>query len=130
VTTPIIVALDYPLAPAALDLAQRLSPALCRLKVGKELFTSSGPALVEKLQLMGFEVFLDLKFHDIPNTVAGAVRAAAELGVWMVNVHACGGRRMMMAAAEALAAYPKRPLLTGGDRAHQYVGGGLTGTGV
>jgi orotidine-5'-phosphate decarboxylase len=113
VTTPIIVALDYPLAPAALDLAQRLSPALCRLKVGKELFTSSGPALVEKLQLMGFDVFLDLKFHDIPNTVAGAVRAAAELGVWMVNVHACGGRRMMMAAAEALAAYSKRPLLIG-----------------
>jgi orotidine-5'-phosphate decarboxylase len=113
VTTPIIVALDYPQAPAALDLAQRLSPALCRLKVGKELFTSSGPALVEKLQQMGFEVFLDLKFHDIPNTVAGAVRAAAELGVWMVNVHACGGRRMMMAAAEAIAAYSQRPLLIG-----------------
>lgn len=112
-TTPIIVALDYPLAPAALDLAQRLSPALCRLKVGKELFTSSGPALVEKLQHMGFEVFLDLKFHDIPNTVAGAVRAAAELGVWMVNVHACGGRRMMVAAAEAIAAYSQRPLLIG-----------------
>jgi len=112
-TTPIIVALDYPLAPAALDLAQRLSPALCRLKVGKELFTSSGPAVVEKLQHMGFEVFLDLKFHDIPNTVAGAVRAAAELGVWMVNVHACGGRRMMVAAAEAIAAYTQRPLLIG-----------------
>ena len=112
-TTPIIVALDYPLAPAALDIAQRLSPALCRLKVGKELFTSSGPALVEKLQHMGFEVFLDLKFHDIPNTVAGAVRAAAELGVWMVNVHACGGRRMMVAAAEAIAAYSQRPLLIG-----------------
>jgi len=112
-TTPIIVALDYPLAPAALDFAQRLSPALCRLKVGKELFTSSGPAVVEKLQHMGFEVFLDLKFHDIPNTVAGAVRAAAELGVWMVNVHACGGRRMMVAAAEAIAAYTQRPLLIG-----------------
>ncbi len=112
-TTPIIVALDYPLAPAALDLARRLSPALCRLKVGKELFTSSGPALVEKLQHMGFEVFLDLKFHDIPNTVAGAIRAAAELGVWMVNVHACGGRRMMAAAAETIAAYPQRPLLIG-----------------
>jgi orotidine-5'-phosphate decarboxylase len=113
VTTPIIVALDYPQAPAALDLARCLSPALCRLKVGKELFTSSGPAVVEELQRMGFEVFLDLKFHDIPNTVAGAVRAAAELGVWMVNVHACGGKRMMAAAAEAIAAYPHRPLLIG-----------------
>lgn len=112
-TTPIIVALDYPLAPTALDLAQRLSPALCQLKVGKELFTSSGPALVEKLQHMGFDVFLDLKFHDIPNTVAGAVRAAAELGVWMVNVHTCGGRRMMVAAAEVIAAYRHRPLLIG-----------------
>jgi len=113
VTTPIIIALDYPLALTALDLAQRLSPALCRLKVGNELFTSSGPALVEKLQRMGFEVFLDLKFHDIPNTVAGAVRAAAELGVWMVNIQACGGRRMMVAAAEAMAAYQQRPLLIG-----------------
>jgi orotidine-5'-phosphate decarboxylase len=113
VTTPIIVALDYPLARTALDLAQRLSPALCQLKVGKELFTSSGPALVEKLQHMGFDVFLDLKFHDIPNTVAGAVRAAAELGVWMVNVHTCGGRRMMVAAAEVIAAYRHRPLLIG-----------------
>jgi orotidine-5'-phosphate decarboxylase len=113
VTAPLIVALDYPLASAALDIAQRLSPDLCRLKVGNELFTNSGPALVEKLQHMGFEVFLDLKFHDIPNTVAGAVRAAAELGVWMVNVHACGGRRMMAAAADAIAAYPQRPLLIG-----------------
>lgn len=112
-TTPVIVALDYPLAPAALDLAQRLSPALCRLKVGKELFTSSGPAVVEKLQSMGFEVFLDLKFHDIPTTVAGAVRAAAALGVWMVNVHACGGRRMMEAAVEALAVFRQKPLLIG-----------------
>jgi orotidine-5'-phosphate decarboxylase len=113
VTTPVIVALDYPLAPAALDLAQRLSPSLCRLKVGKELFTSSGPALVEKLQHLGFEVFLDLKFHDIPATVAGAVRAAAALGVWMVNVHACGGRRMMTAAVEANTAFTQRPLLIG-----------------
>jgi orotidine-5'-phosphate decarboxylase len=113
VRTPVIVALDFPSAAAALALAQRLSPALCRLKVGKELFTSSGPALVEKLQHLGFEVFLDLKFHDIPNTVVGAVRAAAELGVWMVNVHASGGRRMMTAAGEALAAFPRRPLLIG-----------------
>ncbi|HEY6132050.1 MAG TPA: orotidine-5'-phosphate decarboxylase [Halioglobus sp.] len=113
VKTPVIVALDYRQGSASLDLAQRLSPALCRLKVGKELFTSGGPVLVEKLQRMGFEVFLDLKFHDIPTTVAGAVRAAADLGVWMVNVHASGGRRMMTAAREAIATYSQRPLLIG-----------------
>lgn len=112
-TTPIIVALDYPSASAALDFAQRLSPQLCRVKVGKELFTRAGPALVDELQQLGFEVFLDLKFHDIPNTVAGAVRAAAELGVWMVNVHASGGRRMMEAAVEALATFSRRPILLG-----------------
>ncbi|MEP1596701.1 MAG: orotidine-5'-phosphate decarboxylase [Halieaceae bacterium] len=83
------------------------------MKVGKELFTRSGPQLVETLQGMGFEVFLDLKFHDIPNTVAGAVRAAADLGVWMVNVHASGGRRMLEAAADALASYSQAPLLIG-----------------
>jgi orotidine-5'-phosphate decarboxylase len=113
VTTPIIVALDYPSAIQALDLARRLSPSVCRVKVGKELFTSSGPALVEELQRLGFEVFLDLKFHDIPSTVAGAVRAAADLGVWMVNVHASGGRRMMAAAREALAGLAHKPLLIG-----------------
>ncbi len=111
--TPVIVALDYAAAAPALDLAERLSPELCRLKVGKELFTRCGPQLVEKLQQIGFEVFLDLKFHDIPNTVAGAVRAAAELGVWMVNVHAGGGRRMMEAAGNALQAFSRRPLLIG-----------------
>lgn len=112
-TTPIIVALDFHRAPQALEFAQRLSPSLCRLKVGKELFTTSGPALVETLQRLGFEVFLDLKFHDIPNTVAGAVRAAADLGVWMVNVHASGGRRMMAAAVESIAGLSRRPLLIG-----------------
>ena len=112
-TTPVIVALDYSGAPAALELARLLSPKLCRVKVGKELFTSSGPALVEQLQPLGFEVFLDMKFHDIPNTVAGAVRAAAELGVWMVNVHVSGGRRMMAAAREAVTAFPHPPLLIG-----------------
>lgn len=112
-TTPIIVALDYPSAKQALDLARRLSPSVCRVKVGKELFTSSGPALVEDLQRLGFDVFLDLKFHDIPNTVAGAVRAAAELGVWMVNVHASGGRRMMAAATDAVAGLAHKPLLIG-----------------
>ena len=112
-TAPVIVALDYPEASSALDLAQRLSPDLCRLKVGKELFTSSGPALVEQLQKLDYEVFLDLKFHDIPNTVAGAVRAAAQLGVWMVNVHVSGGRRMMEAAGQALATFSQKPLLIG-----------------
>tara|TARA_B100001540_G_scaffold86808_2_gene78348 strand:- start:982 stop:1674 length:693 start_codon:yes stop_codon:yes gene_type:complete len=109
----VIVALDYPGAQDALDMATRLSPELCRLKVGKELFTRAGPALVEQLQAQGFEIFLDLKFHDIPNTVAGAVRAAADLGVWMINVHAGGGRRMMEAAREAVDAGTHRPLLIG-----------------
>ncbi len=109
--SPIIVALDYPDKAPALALAQRLSPELCRLKVGKELFTRAGPALVENLQQLGFEVFLDMKYHDIPNTVAGAVTAAASLGVWMVNVHASGGRRMMEAAVEALQGAGHRPKL-------------------
>lgn len=111
--TPVVVALDYPSEAPALALAERLSPELCRLKVGKELFTRTGPALVEKLQGRGFEIFLDLKYHDIPNTVASAVRAATELGVWMVNVHASGGRRMMEAAAEVVAACAQPPLLIG-----------------
>ena len=107
----IIVALDYPQAAPALALAQRLEPALCRLKVGKELFTAAGPQLVEQLQRRGFEVFLDLKFHDIPNTTAQACKAAASLGVWMVNVHASGGSRMMEAAREAVANVERRPKL-------------------
>ncbi len=111
--SPIIVALDYPDQASALALAERLSPDLCRLKVGKEAFTRSGPAMVEKLQAMGFEIFLDLKYHDIPNTVAAAVKAAAELGVWMVNVHAGGGRRMLEAARDALTASEQPPLLIG-----------------
>jgi orotidine-5'-phosphate decarboxylase len=107
----IIVALDFPEAVPALALADRLQPSLCRLKVGKELFTAAGPQLVEQLQKRGFEVFLDLKFHDIPNTTAQACKAAASLGVWMVNVHASGGRRMMEAAREALANIQRRPKL-------------------
>lgn len=107
----IIVALDYPQAAPALALAQRLDPSLCRLKVGKELFTAAGPQLVEALQKSGFEVFLDLKFHDIPNTTAQACKAAAAMGVWMVNVHALGGKRMMEAAREALANIANRPRL-------------------
>jgi orotidine-5'-phosphate decarboxylase len=109
----IIVALDFPDSSTALALASQLDPAACRLKIGKELFTRSGPALVEKLILDGFDVFLDLKYHDIPNTVASACAAAADLGVWMVNVHASGGRKMMQAAAEKLAGYSQRPLLIG-----------------
>ena len=107
----IIIALDYPDAAPALALADRLEPALCRLKVGKELFTATGPALVEKLMKRGFEVFLDLKFHDIPNTTAQACKAAAALGVWMVNVHALGGRKMMEAAREAVAQATQPPKL-------------------
>jgi len=98
----VIVALDYSTARDALAAARRLDPRACRVKVGKELFTAAGPQVVEGLHAQGFEVFLDLKFHDIPNTVAGACRAAAQLGVWMVNVHASGGRRMMLAAREAV----------------------------
>ncbi len=107
----IIVALDYPAAAPALALVERLDPGRCALKVGKELFTRVGPGLVETLVGRGFRVFLDLKFHDIPNTVAAACDAAADLGVWMVNLHASGGRRMMDAARERLAAHSKAPLL-------------------
>lgn len=100
----IIVALDFDERLKALSLVEKLDPGLCRLKVGKEMFTRFGPGWVESLQHLGFEVFLDLKFHDIPNTAARAVRAAADLGVWMVNVHASGGRRMMEACRESLEA--------------------------
>jgi orotidine-5'-phosphate decarboxylase len=99
---PVIVALDFPDAGAAMKLADKLDPALCRVKVGKELFTRAGPDLVRQLGTQGFDVFLDLKYHDIPNTIAGAVSAAADLGVWMVNVHASGSRAMMEAARKAL----------------------------
>jgi orotidine-5'-phosphate decarboxylase len=107
----VIVALDFADAAAAQSLAKRLSPALCRLKVGKELFTSAGPRLVEGLAGCGFDVFLDLKYHDIPNTVAQACRAAGALGVWMLNVHALGGRAMMQAAREGVEGARRRPLL-------------------
>jgi len=100
--SPLIIALDFPEADQAIRFSNQLDPALCRVKVGKELFTQAGPALVETLMKMGFEVFLDLKFHDIPNTVAAACKAAASLGVWMVNVHAMGGSAMMNAAREAV----------------------------
>ena len=107
----IIVALDYPEVKPALALVSRLQPDLCRLKIGKELFTAAGPAVVEQCMQRGFDVFLDLKFHDIPNTAAQACKAAASLGVWMINVHALGGRRMMEAAREAIAASVRPPKL-------------------
>jgi len=107
----IIIALDYSDENSALTMAKQLSPDLCRIKIGKELFVSSGPQLVEKIANMGFDIFLDLKFHDIPNTVAGACRAAANLGVWMVNVHASGGLKMMEAAKESIINSSHQPLL-------------------
>ncbi|MCB5191745.1 orotidine-5'-phosphate decarboxylase [Methylobacillus arboreus] len=107
----IIVALDYADATSALALAQQLDPTLCRVKVGKELFTTAGPQLVEQLVERGFGVFLDLKFHDIPNTVAKACEAASRLGVWMLNVHASGGSQMMEAAREGVTRSGHSPLL-------------------
>ncbi len=107
----IIVALDFPEAPTALALARQLDPLHCRVKVGKELFVAAGPDLIEDLHSLGHSVFLDLKFHDIPNTVAAACKAAARLGVWMVNVHASGGLAMMQAAREALTGLETPPHL-------------------
>ena len=101
-SSPIIVALDYADAASALALVDQLDPKLCRVKVGKELFTREGPTVVKAIQQRGFELFLDLKFHDIPNTVASAVHAAADLGVWMVNVHASGGRTMLQTSKQRL----------------------------
>jgi orotidine-5'-phosphate decarboxylase len=108
----VIVALDFPEAGEAIALAARLDPASCRLKIGNELYAGAGPSFVEQLVRSGFGVFLDLKFHDIPNTVAAACAAAARLGVWMINVHALGGRAMMEAARSALAGMQPRPKLT------------------
>jgi orotidine-5'-phosphate decarboxylase len=103
----IIVALDFADPAKALQFVANVTPDECRLKVGKELFTRAGPHFVRDLVARGFDVFLDLKFHDIPNTVAQACAAAAELGVWMVNVHALGGEKMMRAAREAIVASGK-----------------------
>jgi len=107
----IIVSLDYATETPALELVAQLDAQKCRLKVGKELFTSAGPAFIEKLVALNFDVFLDLKFHDIPNTVAKACAAASELGIWMLNVHASGGRAMMSAAREAIDKSNNQPLL-------------------
>ena len=107
----IIIALDFPEAQQAIELARLLTPDQCRLKVGKELFTSARPSLVQELVASGYDVFLDLKFHDIPNTVKQAASAAAKLGIWMLNVHALGGTSMMQAAREGIDIVAQRPFL-------------------
>lgn len=109
----VIVALDYNDERKALEFVDKVSGDLCKLKVGNELFTTAGPRFVEKLVNKGFKVFLDLKYHDIPNTVSRACEAAADLGVWLVDVHTSGGPVMMSAAAEALSKYRERPYLIG-----------------
>ncbi|MDA0126823.1 orotidine-5'-phosphate decarboxylase [Vibrio sp. MarTm2] len=127
----VIVALDYDNQADALAFVDRIDPSSCRLKVGKEMFTLFGPDFVKELHKRGFSVFLDLKFHDIPNTCSKAVRAAAELGVWMVNVHASGGERMMTASREILESYGKeRPLLIGVTVLTSMEQGDLAGVGL
>ena len=111
--SPVIVALDFADEKQTLQFVRRLSPELCQIKIGKELFTATGRHLVEQLVNQGFKVFLDLKYHDIPNTVASACKIAAQMGVWMVDMHASGGQRMMEAAAEAVSQFQQRPYLIG-----------------
>jgi orotidine-5'-phosphate decarboxylase len=126
-----VVALDYESSFQALAMASQLDPQRCRLKVGKELFTAAGPQLVEQLQQQGFEIFLDLKFHDIPNTVAKAVLAAARMGVWMVNVHASGGAEMMQTTQAALKAKGgHQPLLIAVTVLTSMDAAGLKATGI
>jgi len=107
----VIVALDFPDQKTAIKLVDQLNPEMCKLKVGKEIFTRTGPVFVEELVKRGYDVFLDLKYYDIPNTVAAACDVAADLGVWMVNVHASGGRKMMETAQERLSKHKTPPLL-------------------
>lgn len=127
----IIVALDFHSQDPALALVDQLDPGKCRLKVGKELFTRSGPELVRALQSRGFDVFLDLKFHDIPNTTSSAVAAAADLGVWMVNVHASGGEKMMVACRERLESFgADKPLLIAVTVLTSMSGDDLAGIGI
>lgn len=111
--TPVIVALDFANETDTLNFVRQLDPSLCQLKIGKELFTATGRHLAEKLINQGFKLFLDLKYHDIPNTVAQACKVAADMGVWLVDMHVSGGRRMMEAAAEAVAQHAHRPKLIG-----------------
>lgn len=128
--TRIVIALDFPSADEALAMARRIDPARCRVKVGMELFNAAGPAVLESLHRLGFDVFLDLKWYDIPTVVAGACRAAAAHGVWMMNVHASGGRRMMEAAREAVDRRDSRPLLIGVTVPTSMDPGDLVETGV
>ena len=104
----VIVSLDYSNAKQALDFCQKVNPMDCRIKVGKELFTAEGPKLIEKLRKLDYEIFLDLKYHDIPNTVAKACRVALDLDIWMLNIHASGGRKMMEAAHQTIEKYGSR----------------------
>ncbi|NLD13900.1 MAG: orotidine-5'-phosphate decarboxylase [Gammaproteobacteria bacterium] len=129
--SPIVVALDFPGFEQAMAMARQLNPQDCRVKVGKELFTRCGPQVVDALHQLGFEVFLDLKFHDIPNTTAMAVKAAAEMGVWMVNVHCSGGLKMMAACREVLEQHPgAKPLLIGVTVLTSMEQGDLAGIGL
>ena len=112
-TSPIIVALDYEQPHLAMEAAQRLNPQHCQVKIGIGLYTRAGPGIVEQLMKLGFKVFLDLKFHDIPNTVAMACQAAADLGVWMLNVHCLGGERMLEQACAAVQTHKNPPILLG-----------------
>jgi orotidine-5'-phosphate decarboxylase len=126
----IIVALDYSNPEQAIQMADRVEPTLCRLKIGKELFTAAGPTLVDELMNRGFEIFLDLKFHDIPNTVAQACKVAARMNVWMVNVHALGGRKMLVAAREAIEQSSQRPKLIAVTILTSMAQGDLTDLGI
>ncbi len=112
-TPRLIIALDYAEQTPAWRLIEQLDPSLCRLKIGKEMFTRFGPDFVRQAIQQGFDIFLDLKYHDIPNTVAAACDAAADLGVWMLNLHASGGRKMMEAAMNRLAQHQQAPLVIG-----------------
>src|SRR3989339_862275 len=111
--SPIILALDYNDNKQALSFAKTIDPKFCHLKVGPILFTHYGPALIEELMKLGFSIFLDLKFFDIPQTVYGSVKAAADMGIWMVNVHTTGGKAMMEMAREAVDASKNKPILLG-----------------
>ena len=129
--SPIIVALDME-SERALELAKKLNPQECKVKVGSQLFTADGPIIIEKLNELGFDIFLDLKFHDIPNTVKKAVEAVIKMGVWMLNVHSLGGKEMLRAAYEVVEKVSIKPLLVGvtvltslNDKALKEVGLGL-----
>ena len=110
--SPIIVALDME-SERALELAKKLNPQECKVKVGSQLFTADGPIIIEKLNELGFDIFLDLKFHDIPNTVKKAVEAVIKMGVWMLNVHSLGGKEMLRAAYQVVEKASIKPLLVG-----------------